>query len=249
MPGLALISLLSGAAILWIFRLTSDQEALRRTKNRLQAHLLELRLFGDEPSLVWRAQRELLLDNLRLIRLLLWPLLVLTIPMALLFVYLDALYGHRPLVVGQAAIVTLQMKRSLDPLAPPPILQAPGAIAVETPPVRILDDRQISWRVRPLGPCSGRLQIVFPDGAVEKTIQAGAGPKFLSTRRVSSILDLFGHPLEKPLRSGLVEWIEVRYPPADVSWFSLSFHWLVWFLLLSTASALLLNRRLRVSLI
>jgi hypothetical protein len=43
--------------MLWVFRRISRQEAIRKTKSRLWACLFELRLFTDEPALVWRAQR------------------------------------------------------------------------------------------------------------------------------------------------------------------------------------------------
>jgi hypothetical protein len=54
---LGLISLLAGVVMLWVFRRVSNQGAIRVAKKRLQAHLYELRLFADEPRLVWRAQK------------------------------------------------------------------------------------------------------------------------------------------------------------------------------------------------
>ncbi len=41
------ISLLTGLFMLLVFKLTSNQAGLQRTKDRIKAHLLEFRLFKD----------------------------------------------------------------------------------------------------------------------------------------------------------------------------------------------------------
>jgi uncharacterized membrane protein (DUF106 family) len=48
--GMTVVSFLTGFLMLFIFRFTSNQEGIRRTKNRIKAHLLELRLFKDSMS-------------------------------------------------------------------------------------------------------------------------------------------------------------------------------------------------------
>jgi hypothetical protein len=244
---LGITSVLAGIAMLWVFRVTSNQDAIGRTKRHLQACLYELRLFPDEPLLVWRAQRGLLAANARYIALMLVPAIVLSVPMALLFGQLDCLYGMRPLDPGRSALVTMQMKQPLDASAPMPVLEAPAGIAVETQAVRIVGERQVSWRIRASRDVSGVLRVVLPRETVEKTIVAGSGARYVSVRRVSSVPELLWHPGEKPLSSPAVDWIEVAYSPAKVLWLGLDFHWLIWLLLFSSASALLLKRRFRVS--
>jgi len=61
------ISILAGIGILLVFRSTSDAVAVRRAKGIAQAHLLEFRLFMDDPVLVLRAQRDLIVANGRFI--------------------------------------------------------------------------------------------------------------------------------------------------------------------------------------
>ena len=122
---LAPVSVLLGALMMWIFRRTTDRHALRQTIKRIQAYLLEFWLFVDEPSLVWKSWKGLLVANARFYRLLLIPLLILTIPMAPVYFCLDALYGSSPLPIGKAALVTLGMNRPLELLDPVPQLNAP----------------------------------------------------------------------------------------------------------------------------
>jgi hypothetical protein len=242
------ISLLLGAAMLWVFGHTSNQKAIQAAKRRVQARLYEMRLFTDEPSLVWKAQIGLLSANARYLTLMLVPAAILTIPMVLLFAHLEAWYGMAPLPTGRATLVTVQMKTPLDTAAASLSLSAPPEIAVETPPVRVLSERQVSWRIRPKAPVSGVLRIVVPGGAVEKTIRAGAGRHYISERRVSGLWDLIWHPAESRLPAGNIDWIEIRYPAATMHWLGLDLNWLIWLVLLSMLSALLLKGRFGVTL-
>ena len=55
---LALVSLFAGVVLLLVFAKFSDQERLRMAKNRIRAHLLELRLYGHDAHLVWAAEKK-----------------------------------------------------------------------------------------------------------------------------------------------------------------------------------------------
>ena len=241
---LSLLAVLSAAGMLWTVRRFSDQAAISAVKRRLRAHLYELRLFADEPALIWRAQWQLLRFNLRYLRLMLRPALILAAPMILLLVHLDAFYGHAPLPVGRPAVLTVQITGAGGSAR----LEAPAGVAVETPAVRAASARQMSWRLRPLREVSGKLRLVFPHRAVEKQIEAGQKRRYVSDRRVSSLGDLLFNPGEPRLTEPGIAWIEVRYPPAGVRVGSLEFHWLLWFLAVSLAAAWVLKGRLGVAL-
>jgi len=245
---LAPISLLTGVAMLWAFGKVSDQDAVLRTRKRLNAALYELRLFTDEPGLMFRAQRDLLAGNARYLALMLKPAVILTIPMILLLAQLDAVYGRKPLPVGQPALVTIQMRGEIDPNGPAPALEMPVGISVETPAVRVLADRQVCWRVRPVRPAGGSLRVVLPEGTFEKSVDAGSGLRYLSARRVRSLVDQIWYAGEKRLVGGNVEWIEIAYPPAEVMLGGFGWHWLIWFLVLSFASAWFLRKRFGVTI-
>jgi hypothetical protein len=145
------LSVLYGVIAVVVFRLFTDRAAIRRAVNKILAHVMELGLFLDSPALVLRAQRDLMRENLHFLRLLALPSIILT----LLFAPLYVIYGHGPLPVGEASIVTIQMR---DAVLPAVQLEAPEGIVVETPGIRIPRDRQISWRVRPTRPNSGDLK-------------------------------------------------------------------------------------------
>jgi hypothetical protein len=244
---LLLIGALLGLGALWTFGWFSNQQAIRGTKNRLKASLLEMRLFGDEPTLVFRALRDLLAGNVRLLALTLKPLLLLCLPLLLLISFLDPFYGRIQLPVGQPAILTVHLRQRLNPGTPPPRLETPAAVAVETPAVRSMTDREISWRIRPEQAVDGTVRVIFPGEVLEKHIAAGNGRGFASDRRASSLSGWLMYPGEARLVSSSVDWISLRYPPANVSWLGLEFHWLVWLMIASLAATLVFKRRMGVA--
>jgi hypothetical protein len=168
---LAMLSAAAGIGMIWVFGKLSDQTRLRVVKRRVQAHLLEMRIFSDEPAVTWRAQRSLFRANLGYMGLVLRPVLCLALPMTFLLLHLEGFYGRAPLPVGREAVVTIAMR---GPATTAPELIAPKGIVVETPPVRILDKDEVSWRIRPAAAVSGELRFVMDGQTVSKKIMRDA---------------------------------------------------------------------------
>ncbi len=243
---LTAVSLLAGIAMLWAFRRFSNQEKIAEAKHRLRAHLYELRLFADDPVLMWRAQRRLLAWNLRYLGLMLPPALVVTLPTVLLLVHLDAIYGRRSLVLGQPAILTAQVAPSVDLRAASPTLQFPARVLEASPPVRLVGDGRVCWRVKATRAFRGTVAIRLAGRVFRKQIAAGDTPFYLPARTVHSRLEQLWYAGEPLLAAEGIEWIEVRYPPADVSIFGWRLHWLVWFCLVAFGAAFAFRKRMRV---
>src|SRR5690348_17208888 len=70
----------------------------------------------------------------------------------ILFPHFEAFFGMAPLPQGSTANLTVQMKNAMQPADPPPQLQPPANVAVETRGVRSPSDNQITWRIRALQP-------------------------------------------------------------------------------------------------
>lgn len=243
--GLVVLSLLAGVGMLWIFAKTSKPDRIKAAKSKVYAHLLELRVYGDDPSVMWRAQKSLLKFNMRYMALMLAPALWMALPVAILLVHLESYYGRAPLGVGQEAVLTAGVRGGLDA---PPSLKAPQGVVVETEPVRVMPENQVSWRLRPTAPVSGTLRMTIGGETVEKSIDAGGAARLVSDRRVSSAWGALWHPGEPVLASRNVEWAEIRYPGKEIELAGIRLHWLVWFLIFSMGSALLLKKRFRVVL-
>jgi uncharacterized membrane protein (DUF106 family) len=238
---LTLISVITGIGMLWVFARTSNQKKIERTKKRLQAYLLELRLFGDDLSLVWKSQKNLLTGNLRYMALMLQPALFLTIPVVVLMIHMDAFYGWTPLPVGESAVITVQTDEMLTSSTAAPTLEAPPGIVVETPPVRALRAGQFSWRIRAEQPVDGVLAFEWNGARFEKSIAAGTPWRYLSLRRVRSTWDALWNPGEDRLNAPSIQWVEAPYPPATIGLAGIELHWMIWFLLISVITAYLLK--------
>ena len=234
---LVVVSALTGLIVVWVFQHTTDLAALRKARKLLMAHLMEFRLYYNEPALIWGAQKAVVRDNVRLLGLLLRPVLILALPMAWLFTQLDSIYGFAPLPVGQASVVTAQMDAPLTGAT----LTAPTEIAIETPPVRSMADNQVSWRIRPVRPVRGSLILHLRGTEITKSISAGERTIFLMPRRARSMANFLAHPEEARISEPQVVWIDVEYPRTGVGW-------IAWFLFISSVSALLFARWRRVPL-
>ena len=179
---IAVASLATTLIALLVMRRWSDQVSIARWKSQAQAHLLELRLFSDDPAQILRSQRELVIDNFRLMRLLLRPLLILALPTALAIWGLDALFRRAPLRVDEAAVVSADSRHSS--------IATPDGVVVETKPVFVQAMDQTSWRIRPLRAMSGTLRI----GSMEERIVAGTGFAYLPDRFIAGNNIYIGYP-------------------------------------------------------
>jgi hypothetical protein len=226
---LAAFSAVAGVLILWTFKLTSNQRALKATRRRLRAHLLAMRLFADDPVLILRSQARLLAWNARYMALLLPPFLAIAIPLFFAWDHLDAVWGRAPLAPGDTTVVTARLRGDVSPAQ----LTTPPWLAVETPPVRARAEHEVSWRVRVRKAGSGEMRVRAGTESAGKWIEARPGLHYLPERTAPA--------------GGRIEWVEVRYPRAHLSLLGVSANWVVWFCLISTLAALALRGRLRVT--
>lgn len=133
------LAVIAGVVMAAVFRFTTHPARISASLNNIHADLLEFRLYFDEPALIWRAQINLIRDNCALLLQFVPALLII----AAMMYGIETLYSDRPLRPGEAAVVTVQLNR---PLATSDRFELEGQ--TETPPVRILHDNQVSWRVR-----------------------------------------------------------------------------------------------------
>jgi hypothetical protein len=243
---LTAIAIATGLAMLWIFGRFSNAEHAALAKRKIRANLYAFRLYADEPALIFRAQKQLLLWNARYLASMLRPTAVLLVPATLLMFGLDTWYGHRPLSPGESAIVTAQLSGGTDMASLTPTLEGRG-IAVETPCVRIPAERQFCWRVRATGATSGSVILRVEGASFEKAVRAGAPSGVIAERRVASLLDWLRYPGESRLPSGPLRWIGVSYPSATVDVFGYGAHWLLLFVAVSLLTMLLAKKRFGVT--
>src|ERR1700744_1619179 len=153
------LSALCGVVTAFVFRRLASS-GTKQTVNRILAHIMEFRLFLDEPRLIFKAQRDLLRENLHLFRQITIPCLIAAPFFTLVIWQADRIYGRAPLPAGEPVVGTAHSDTQLH---------APADLGVETPAVRIQRTHEVSWRVRPLRPFSGTLpgvEIPWPRATV-----------------------------------------------------------------------------------
>jgi hypothetical protein len=140
---LILCAAIYGAVAAWVFRRTTDPQKMLLTVNRILAHIMEFRLFIDEPSLIWRAQKAALRENVSLLRQLAIPCLIMAVPL----IPLSRQFDHVPLKPGDTTIMTAHTDN----------VPCFTGLLIETPPVHVRRTGEVIWRVRLVKPLKGPL--------------------------------------------------------------------------------------------
>lgn len=210
----ALYGALCAPLALIVFRYTSNQAAIERTRDRIQAHLLELRLFGDDLRLALRAQRHILRHNFAYLARACVPALVLAGPFTLALVQLEARFALRPLAPGEHAAVRVELDPGTRASEQAAEIRVPRGLTLETSALRKDQAREIAWRIRADEP--GRYLVKVRIGArdYERRVLVG-GERFALARRVYASGDVASllAPSERPLPGGgPVQCIEIDFP-------------------------------------
>jgi uncharacterized membrane protein (DUF106 family) len=243
--GLALISVLTGIVMLFVFKLTSRQAKIRAAKDLIKGYLLQIRLYRDDLSLMFAAQKGILKANLTYLKYSVVPIAFIIVPVVLIMIQLNLRYGASPMEPGQTFIVkTVFDNRIPDDVA----LSGGGVFTVETPPVRIERLREVDWRVRAGEPTNGTLTITADGNEVAKKVIVGAGPvRRIPAKRASGLYDELMFPGEAPIESGAgVKFIEVIYPPPRLYLLGIGFSWIIVFFALSVVGGFALKGLFKV---
>jgi len=249
--GMAFISLLTGLLMLFIYRLTSNQTGIRAVKDRIKAHLLELRLFKDNMGVTMKAQGQILRANLRYLALNLKPLLVMIVPLVLILAQLNLWFGSEPLAVGRPAILKVRLKPDVDVLGTEFSLESPQQISVETPPLRMEEIKEVDWRINPQS--AGIFNLTIRAGGrtyLKSVVVNGRRLEKVSSLKVRrSLLDEMLYPGEKALpRESPIKAIEVVHPAKKLPVLGLKLHWLIAYLGLSILFGFILKKPFRVEI-
>lgn len=250
--GLAVLALVTSVAILLVFRVTSDQRALRRVKSRIVAGILEIRLFRDDPRSILRSQADIFRESLTYFRLSLVPLVWIILPVGLLLAQLQFRYAYEGPEPGDRTILRVQLDDGFragengEHLA----LEAPDGVRVETPLLFIPSRNQGLWGVSIAEPGNYELVVRAGDWSVAKQLAAAESVGRRSPRKPSrGLLDQLMYPVESPVPKGSpIVSIEVDYPKARIGLLGWRTHWIVAFFVFTVVFAFALQKPLRVTI-
>lgn len=220
--GMTLISLLTGILMLLIFRFTSNQEGIRQVKNKIKAHLLELRLFKDSLSISFRAQGNIFRYNLKYIGYSGKPLLIMIIPLILILIQLNLWFGHQALTPGQTAILKVKLEEGTNLLDIDLTIEPSQGFDIETPPLRVEEEWEINWRLRAKENGIHNLTIAANGQRVTKKIAIAQKPlsKISPLKVRRNIIDELFNPGESPISGDTpIKTIEVKYSTKNMNLF------------------------------
>jgi len=244
-----IVSAATGVLMLLAYKYTSNQRAIKRVRDDINAQLLALKLFKDSASVALRAQGRLLVGAFRLMVLAVVPMLVMVVPVCLLLGQLALWYQSRPLQIGEEAVMTLKLGGTADSSWPDIRLQPMDAMEITLGPVRVLSKRIICWNIK--ARASGYQRVVFHvDGqAIDKELAIGDGFMRVSTHRPRwDWSEVLLHPGEQPFGpEAPVQSIEIDYPERD-SWTSGTDSWVLYWFGVSMLAGLCFRPLLKVNM-
>ena len=242
---LAIFAVIAAVFTLLVFRWTSNQKAIRRAKDQIGAHVLEIRLFPDQLSVVARAYFTLLGSLFAYLRHVLRPAVVLLVPFSILFVQMEAYFEHTPIPSGENFLMRASVVEEKD-LSGVELALPPG-ISLTAPAVHIAPDREVDWRLRAEAAGDFEVRVHCAGGEYTKRIVVGKGlERVNSERRRGGLWETLISQGERPLpENGLLEKIEAQYPARSIAVWKWGLNWIVPFLVLMLIAALALKDLLR----
>lgn len=212
---LLLWPVLAGVLALLVYKRFSNQAGIRRAKDRIAAHLYEIRLFRHDPLAVLAATGRIFGRNAVYVGHNLVPLVVLLVPMLAILTQLVAHYAFAPAPVGAVELLAVR----LDPkagVAPREVrLALPDGVALDAPPVRT-PDGEIFWRLRAEAPGDHVLTLHAAGETLTKGWAVGGDARKVPVKRTRTWEALL-YPGEPALpRHSAFHTIALGYPARDL---------------------------------
>ncbi|HOM94361.1 MAG TPA: hypothetical protein P5517_00355 [Candidatus Saccharicenans sp.] len=234
--GMIFISLLTAILMLFIYKKTSNQSGIKEAKNLIKGYLLEIRLFQNDFGIFLGGLKRLLSANLRYLAYNLKPLLVMILPIFLLLAQMNLWFGYNVPQPGETLLLKVEFNQAVEVDRLNLEVEAPAGVIVDSPPLRIIDENEVNWRLKIVELRGG--QLVIKNGgqkyAKDISLPQSKLARVSAIRVNQNIWEQLLNPGEKPLpRDAEIKKIEVVYPSARLNLFGLKIHWLIAYFVLS----------------
>jgi len=238
--GLLFLSIVAGAAMVWLFGRISNQSRVRALKTTMKGHLLEVWIFRDQLRNVVKAEGRVMRQTGKYILCSLPSFLVLMLPVIVLMIHLQAQYGYRPLRPNEPALLKVFLADSANQAAadalPEVKLVLPDGLVQETPALRIAPDHEVDFRIAATKPGQYQVGIEIAGETITKSVEVGNQRVPLSPYRSSSWIDRLLYPVEPGLKAGPIAAVEIKYPDETVWCAGFQCSWIWPFLIVSLAA-------------
>lgn len=245
-------ALLMGVLALAAYALVSNQVAIKRTKNRLIARLLEIRLFQDDPVAVVGSFFRVIGGTAVYMKDSLKPLLIMLPIVVLWIIQLAGYFEWRPLRPGETVTVAAKLEKGKSPTAAKESIELPVGIVLEEgkkEATRSLKDNELAWALKAEKEVVGVLKITAAGTTLEKEIAVSNSLAQVSPQRLRDgfWLRLY-YPYESALPAGspITEVRITNYPNRQIKILGVEMHWIIILLVASILFGFALKKPFKV---
>jgi hypothetical protein len=212
----AVLALPGALFALAVYKLISRQEAIRDAKEKIIAHLLELRLFRDDMRVLLRAEGRVFLNIGRYLWHSLLPMVVMLPVFLLMLIQIESRFAFRGLAPDEQALVTVAVASDQPVSRIPVSLNAGNGLRVATPALRADASSEIYWRIRAVTAGAHDLRLSVAGEHADRIVNADAveGGAMTNAYRANDIRTML-YPFAGALPSGgPVATLAIDYPRA-----------------------------------
>jgi hypothetical protein len=213
--GLLVLGIAFGVLALLAMKYTTNPKRVSHYKDRYQGHILAIKLFRDSFTVVISSLAKTLAWIGAYLTEQFKPMIVMLVPFMLLFAQMVVRLSYRPLDVGTAAIVTIDLASGTPANEVDVKLELPPGLVQAGLAVREPSRQRVVVPIKATLPGAHVLKLTCGGETVEKTIHAGdlAGPPAVSPIRTNDFWDRLLYPGEPSFgASSRFESVALTYP-------------------------------------
>ncbi len=237
---LVVLSLLAGAGLAMLYKATSNETRIRRTRDIFKARILEMRLYPDDIVLITRALFGAIASQGAYLRVALKPILVVLVIALPIFFQFEARFAPRPLDPPQHVLVTATLKDGLDVRDDDVSLHGTDGVRIDPRSVRAVASHEIVWRVAVRDAGNQALTLSAFGTDYRFPLATRERPKAIGgERRARSLFDPLLHPgLPAIPQNSPIAAVHIGYDNDTYTAFGKRMGWLSVFLIASLVGAI-----------
>jgi hypothetical protein len=154
----------------------------------------------------------------------------------LILFQLNIWFGSQSLEIGETTILKVELQEGVNLLDINLTIEPSTGFDIETPPLRIEEEREINWRLRAKEKGVHDLILVINSQRFKKKVAVAQKPlsKISPLKVRRNFINELLNPGEPPLSGEPpIKEIEVKYPAKNMNLFGWHIHWLIIYMVLS----------------
>lgn len=221
--------------MLFVFKMASNQEAIKNAKELIKGRFLEIRLYQHDPAVVFSSLGKILIDNFRHLRYSMSPLFFMLIPVIVILTQADMRYGVRPLEPSEHALFTVKLKEESKSLLYDVKLALPDGVDLAVDALRMPHENKVAWDLNVTA--TGRHKISVTAGkftSSHELVVSSNVARVTKIRAAGNFLSQFLNPGLPPLpKDSPFEEMEIGYPPRELKFHGKIVHWMLAYFIIS----------------